>query len=45
MPSIGNLNIVLDGMAHILADKRLKVPKYQRSYAWEKRMFATFAAT
>lgn len=37
MTSIGQLRIVLDGIGHILADKRLKVPKYQRSYAWEKQ--------
>src|ERR1700730_11953120 len=37
MSSIGQLRIILDGIGHILSDKRLKVPKYQRSYAWEKQ--------
>lgn len=34
MASISQLKIELDGIGHILSDKRLCVPKYQRSYAW-----------
>src|SRR4030067_780100 len=37
MASISQLKIELDGIGHILSDKRLGVPKYQRSYAWEKQ--------
>jgi hypothetical protein len=32
--SLAQLEIDLDGIGHVLADKRLKVPTYQRSYAW-----------
>lgn len=37
MASISQLKIELDGIGHILSDKRLGVPKYQRSYAWEEQ--------
>ncbi len=37
MASISQLQIELDGIGHILSDKHLGVPKYQRSYAWEKQ--------
>lgn len=37
MASISQLQIDLDGIGHILSDKHLGVPKYQRSYAWEKQ--------
>lgn len=36
MASISQLQIELDGIGHVLADKRLGVPKYQRSYAWDR---------
>ena len=32
---INNLTIDLDGIGHTISDNRLKVPLYQRSYAWE----------
>lgn len=32
--TINQLEIELDGIGHILSDKQLTVPKYQRSYAW-----------
>jgi hypothetical protein len=31
------IKIVLDGIGHVLADRKLAVPRYQRSYAWEDR--------
>jgi hypothetical protein len=37
MASIGHLEIKLDGIGHILADKKLSVPRYQRSYAWDRQ--------
>ncbi len=36
MPSLEEIRIDLEGIAHVLADNRLKVPVFQRSYAWEK---------
>ena len=35
MTAITQLNIELDGIGHVLSDKRLSVPKYQRPYAWD----------
>ena len=35
MPSLEEIRIDLEGIAHVLADNRLKVPVFQRSYAWE----------
>jgi hypothetical protein len=32
-----NIDIKLDGIGHVLSDRRLVVPRYQRSYAWEDR--------
>lgn len=32
--NLAQLEIDLDGIGHVLSDKRLKVPTYQRSYAW-----------
>ena len=37
MGSLEGMKIQLDGIAHILADNHLHVPKYQRSYAWETK--------
>ena len=34
---IKHLTIELDGIGHTLTDKRLSVPLYQRSYAWEDK--------
>lgn len=36
MASLDQIRIDLEGIAHVLADNRLKVPVFQRSYAWEK---------
>jgi hypothetical protein len=35
MPSLEHIRIQLEGIAHVLADNRLRVPVFQRSYAWE----------
>lgn len=35
--SVKQMDINLDGIGHILSDKRLFVPIYQRSYAWEEK--------
>jgi len=32
--------IELDGVGHFLADNEVRVPKYQRSFAWEERQVA-----
>lgn len=37
MASISQLKIELDGIGHVLSDKRLGVPKYQRSFAWKEQ--------
>ncbi len=37
MGSLEGMKIQLDGIAHVLADNRLSVPRYQRSYAWETK--------
>jgi uncharacterized protein with ParB-like and HNH nuclease domain len=36
MAETHGIEIELDGIGHILQDKTLSVPMYQRSYAWEK---------
>ncbi|HEX4962664.1 MAG TPA: DUF262 domain-containing protein [Thermoanaerobaculia bacterium] len=35
MASLDQIRINLEGIAHVLSDNRLKVPAFQRSYAWE----------
>ncbi|MBK8975266.1 MAG: DUF262 domain-containing protein [Planctomycetes bacterium] len=35
MSGLNQIRINLEGIAHVLADKRLRVPVFQRSYAWE----------
>lgn len=34
---LNNLAIELDGIGHTITDRRLAVPIYQRSYAWEEK--------
>ena len=41
-PGLTQLEARLDGIAHVLRDRRLKVPKYQRAYAWGKEQIETF---
>ncbi|MDO9460044.1 MAG: DUF262 domain-containing protein, partial [Alphaproteobacteria bacterium] len=36
MSGLNQIRISLEGIAHVLADNRLRVPVFQRSYAWEK---------
>lgn len=36
MASLDNIGIGLEGIAHVLADNHLRVPAFQRSYAWEE---------
>lgn len=36
MSSIDETKISADGIGHILSDKKLAVPPYQRSYSWDK---------
>lgn len=36
MASLEQIRIDLEGIAHVLADNRVKVPTFQRSYAWEQ---------
>ncbi len=36
MTSLQQIHIDLEGIAHVLADNRLRVPAFQRSYAWEE---------
>jgi len=33
---LNQIRINLEGIAHVLSDNRLRVPVFQRSYAWEK---------
>jgi uncharacterized protein with ParB-like and HNH nuclease domain len=40
--SLTQLNANLDGIAHTLRDRRLTVPRYQRSYAWGEEQIVTF---
>ena len=35
-PSIGGIDIFREGLGHLLADRKLRVPFYQRAYAWKK---------
>lgn len=35
MSSLKEIVISLEGVAHVLSDNRLRVPVFQRSYAWE----------
>mgnify|MGYP001378684017 CR=1 FL=1 len=35
MSGLNQIRINLEGIAHVLADNRLRVPVFQRSYAWE----------
>ena len=37
MPAIDAARIALDGIGHLLKDRAFSVPRYQRSYKWEKR--------
>jgi hypothetical protein len=39
---VTQLEARLDGIAHVLRDRRLSVPKYQRSYAWGSEQVETF---
>src|SRR4051794_12375284 len=34
MAGLSQMDIVLDGIGHLLSDKKLEVPRYQRPYAW-----------
>lgn len=36
MSGLDQIGIALEGIAHVLADNRLKVPVFQRSYAWQR---------
>ena len=36
MASLEQISIGLEGIAHVLADNRVKVPTFQRSYAWQQ---------
>jgi hypothetical protein len=36
MTTLQQIHIDLEGIAHVLADNRLRVPAFQRSYAWEE---------
>jgi uncharacterized protein with ParB-like and HNH nuclease domain len=36
MSALSGITIVPDGIGHLLADYRLRVPFYQRAYAWKK---------
>jgi hypothetical protein len=36
------LSAALDGIGHVLRDKKLEVPRYQRSYAWGAEQVETF---
>lgn len=40
MPTLEQMNIMLEGIGHALSDNLLAVPMYQRSYAWEDRHVA-----
>jgi hypothetical protein len=37
MGTLESIAIIREGLAHLLSDKLLYVPTYQRSYAWKKR--------
>jgi uncharacterized protein with ParB-like and HNH nuclease domain len=34
MPAIEKIEVHLDGIGHVLADRMLAVPVHQRTYAW-----------
>jgi hypothetical protein len=36
LSGLNQIRISLEGIAHVLADNRLRVPVFQRSYAWER---------
>ena len=33
---IERIDVHLDGIGHLISDKKIEVPAYQRSFAWEK---------
>src|SRR5436190_23379880 len=37
MSGLTQIKIDAQGLAHMLADSRWRVPKYQRAYKWEKK--------
>lgn len=37
MSQVTEMDSYLDGIGHVLADKRLAVPRYQRPYAWTQK--------
>jgi hypothetical protein len=39
---LDNISVRLDGLGHLLADKSISVPLYQRSYAWEEKHVKSF---
>lgn len=39
---LSSLQARLDGIAHVLRDRRLEVPRYQRSYSWSIEEVQTF---
>jgi uncharacterized protein with ParB-like and HNH nuclease domain len=34
---LDDINIRLKGLGHLISDKAISVPTYQRSYAWEEK--------
>ncbi|MBA3884037.1 MAG: DUF262 domain-containing protein [Chthoniobacterales bacterium] len=34
---VDDISITLDGLGHLIADRAISVPTYQRSYAWEEK--------
>ena len=42
--TITDLNARLDGIGHVVRDRRLRVPEFQRSYAWELEQVDTYWA-
>jgi hypothetical protein len=40
--TLAPISIALEGIGHILRDRRLDVPPYQRGYAWEPEQVADF---
>lgn len=40
MSSLEEMKIQLDGIAHVLSDNNLSVPRYQRSYAWTDKQIS-----
>jgi hypothetical protein len=39
---LSNIEISLEGIGHVLRDRKLGVPPYQRSYAWREEQIETF---